>query len=87
MQPYKRWRGVKNRSLPLVAYLTREVAKVSVPDGGLSLSRVVLFEALDKYPRIPSAPPASRECGLVSRWICNLIRNSVGGLVLGIGPH
>ena len=48
MQPYKRWRGVKNLSLPPVAYLTREIAKVSVPDGGLSLSRVVLFGALDK---------------------------------------
>ena len=48
MQPYKRWRGVKNLSLPPVAYLTRVIAKVSVPDGGLSLSRVVLFEALDK---------------------------------------
>ena len=34
--------------LPPVAYLTREIAKVSVPDGGLSLSRVVLFGALDK---------------------------------------
>ena len=48
MQPYKRWRGVKNFNLPPVAYLTREIAKVSVPDGGLSLSRVVLFGALDK---------------------------------------
>ena len=48
MQPYKRRRGVKNLSLPPVAYLTREIAKVSVPDGGLSLSRVVLFGALDK---------------------------------------
>ena len=48
MRPYKRWRGVKNLSLPPVAYLTRVIAKVSVPDGGLSLSRVVLFEALDK---------------------------------------
>ena len=39
---------MKNFSLPPVAYSTREIAKVSVPDGGLSLSRVVLFEALDK---------------------------------------
>ena len=48
MKPYKRTRGVKIHTLPPVAYLTREIAKVSVPDGGLSLSRVVLFGALDK---------------------------------------